>query len=367
MTRRDRLEKILYHLGKGIWKQIPVIGPIVEEVVYEANRDLLLKALEEGSIELSDQDLMKLEELTQGFEDRLSHTLANEFCDLHSRLQEMEDRIRAPKLLATFRVCKSQFASMGLALSNYYGASIALRLKLLAYTQKNPDYQSYFNEPLPRELMNEAQETANRMRDLSAVVSAIQTDDFSSSCWRRSVSATTGAVADLVHELIKHGYVDSEINFDMRDLATLSTAINMAANRRESGNFSDVLMAVAVTNVSSQAGFGYDHASLRDLIYAGNSILHIWDESKSQTGTSLVASIGTAVLLDLFDFIPDRDIVLEELAERYPSELRLLDEGSLNLSRESFISSSLAFAVAELRLRPSLLLLQVPGKRGEKS
>ncbi|MFC1763618.1 hypothetical protein ACFL6U_16260 [Planctomycetota bacterium] len=34
MSDRDRLSKFLYHLGKGLWKSVPILGPIVEEVFY---------------------------------------------------------------------------------------------------------------------------------------------------------------------------------------------------------------------------------------------------------------------------------------------------------------------------------------------
>lgn len=39
---QGRACKILYHLGKGLWKSIPVLGPLVEELVYEQFRDKFL-------------------------------------------------------------------------------------------------------------------------------------------------------------------------------------------------------------------------------------------------------------------------------------------------------------------------------------
>ncbi len=35
MGERDRVREFLFHLGKGLWKSVPVLGPIVEEVLYE--------------------------------------------------------------------------------------------------------------------------------------------------------------------------------------------------------------------------------------------------------------------------------------------------------------------------------------------
>lgn len=46
MNRKEKINKILFHLGKGIWKGLPVIGPIMEEVIYEANKEFLLGEIE---------------------------------------------------------------------------------------------------------------------------------------------------------------------------------------------------------------------------------------------------------------------------------------------------------------------------------
>ncbi len=42
-NQEERFLRMLFHLGKGLWKSIPVLGPIIEEVFYEQFRDELLK------------------------------------------------------------------------------------------------------------------------------------------------------------------------------------------------------------------------------------------------------------------------------------------------------------------------------------
>ena len=52
----SKVSSFLFHLGKGLWKSVPVLGPIVEEVVYEQFKDKL-----EGRVsQLSDEDLDRL-------------------------------------------------------------------------------------------------------------------------------------------------------------------------------------------------------------------------------------------------------------------------------------------------------------------
>ena len=47
MLEKGRLVKFLYHLGKGLWKSVPVLGGIVDEVVYEQFRNKLTQRVEE--------------------------------------------------------------------------------------------------------------------------------------------------------------------------------------------------------------------------------------------------------------------------------------------------------------------------------
>lgn len=47
MASKRRLVKFLYHLGKGLWKSVPVLGGIVDEVLYEQFRSELAQRVEE--------------------------------------------------------------------------------------------------------------------------------------------------------------------------------------------------------------------------------------------------------------------------------------------------------------------------------
>lgn len=51
MSERDRLSDFLYHLGKGLWKSVPILGPIVEEIFYEQFRDELKERISKLSKE----------------------------------------------------------------------------------------------------------------------------------------------------------------------------------------------------------------------------------------------------------------------------------------------------------------------------
>ena len=59
------LAKFLFHLGKGLWKSVPLLGPLVDEVVYAQYESKLLQEIEglsEGDIKRIADALPKLDE-----------------------------------------------------------------------------------------------------------------------------------------------------------------------------------------------------------------------------------------------------------------------------------------------------------------
>ncbi|MFT5327380.1 MAG: hypothetical protein ACI8P0_005269 [Planctomycetaceae bacterium] len=80
----DKTSTVLYHLLKGLWKGIPVIGPIVEEVVFEAHKDELTGRLEDAGSGLSEENIETLKQIVnsagaaiedslRGFEGEIGH------------------------------------------------------------------------------------------------------------------------------------------------------------------------------------------------------------------------------------------------------------------------------------------------------
>jgi hypothetical protein len=57
MNREEKISKFIYHFGKATWKMVPVIGPFVEELVYEQFKDKLMPQLKM----LSENDLFEIE------------------------------------------------------------------------------------------------------------------------------------------------------------------------------------------------------------------------------------------------------------------------------------------------------------------
>lgn len=82
MADKDRITSTLYHLGKGIWKSLPVVGPVIEEVFYEQFRDELLNTVDKLTPE-------QLEALQESLPDR------EQVKKLEEKLTNLSDEQRA--------------------------------------------------------------------------------------------------------------------------------------------------------------------------------------------------------------------------------------------------------------------------------
>lgn len=51
MPVQEAVADTLYHLGKGLWKSVPIVGPLIIELVYEQYRDRLLSQVSELDVE----------------------------------------------------------------------------------------------------------------------------------------------------------------------------------------------------------------------------------------------------------------------------------------------------------------------------
>jgi hypothetical protein len=102
---RDRVSTFLFHLGKGIWKSIPVLGPIIEEVVYAQFEDQLkakMVAMPDDEVQslaqaLPTVDFTELEHRINALSDDTKLASLSQFArvlaDLHTNHTEVMDRL----------------------------------------------------------------------------------------------------------------------------------------------------------------------------------------------------------------------------------------------------------------------------------
>lgn len=98
MVSKEYIEKLLFHVGKGIWKGIPVIGPIVEEVVYEAHKDILVEQFQEACSSLSNEDLNAIDDMlnkaSAAIEDALTE-FSGKIAKIDEKIEQAEGNIRS--------------------------------------------------------------------------------------------------------------------------------------------------------------------------------------------------------------------------------------------------------------------------------
>jgi hypothetical protein len=266
------------------------------------------------------------------------------------------------------REMESVFADLGLGLSAYYAAAVSLRLDLLDYTTKHPDVGSYVDRPLTPELSRDAQEVIAKLASIRAALAGIQRHRLSANCWERSArSSQGGALGQVRQSLIEHGFTNQEATIDIADLSNLQQFMAMAERHLGQLTFGGPLEAVLATNSADIPGVGkaYDNAALRTLVFAGNLIFAFVTQSKTEAGRGLVASWGSAMLLDLYSSIPDTDVVRAEFADRYKPAAKAVATMSMTFNARRTISSDFEIAAKELRKKTGLLFLELPKKAAD--
>lgn len=354
--RKQRLQKILYHVGRGIWKQIPFIGPIVDEVVYSANRDSLISAIEERTAGLTDEELARLEDNLSKIEDRIATALTGLREDIRADLAALERSLQTPALYRTLDATKDALVAVGAALSDYYAAALRLRLALTEVMSADPDVRSHLGQRLPPELLTLANDAASCIDTLGASLAALQRNELAYGAWRGA--ASNGGLHWTRDRLVTHGFEPHEVDISVADIGTLRSLFKIAADRLRQGSFDSLITASLATNLSQRAGQAYDHAALRALMFAGNVLFNLTQPSKRDESVLLVASFGTAIILDVSACIEKFAIPPALVASRFPEQPERVKAEALRIDTAPLLSNEIRFALDTLQQHTALLVLE---------
>lgn len=106
----DKHLKTIFHLCKGMYKAIPVIGPILDEVIFEANKDLIYTNVANQMCSMSNDDVESLIQILLSFNNGISlrhWAFVKEKLDAYA--QEYEDKSnRISKLLDSGDVAEAE-------------------------------------------------------------------------------------------------------------------------------------------------------------------------------------------------------------------------------------------------------------------
>ncbi|HEX4665173.1 MAG TPA: hypothetical protein VH207_01130, partial [Chthoniobacterales bacterium] len=88
------------------------------------------------------------------------------------------------------------FSDLGLALTDYYSACVALRLHMLDYTTHRPNVSEYATEELPTSLKQDVAVVAKALDAIRNSLLAINRHDFARKCWQKSNRALHNSFLD---------------------------------------------------------------------------------------------------------------------------------------------------------------------------
>lgn len=86
-------KKLLFHFGKAIWNSVPVVGPFVSEMVYEAHKDDFLESMERATANLSAEEIERLESYLERMERSAVDAISNAKVEIGSNLDEIQAKV----------------------------------------------------------------------------------------------------------------------------------------------------------------------------------------------------------------------------------------------------------------------------------
>jgi hypothetical protein len=260
------------------------------------------------------------------------------------------------------------YADLGFGLSDLYTSSTSLRLHLLSYTEARPNIQQYTEDKIPQDLQADVQEVIVSLDKVRAALVAINQDSLATEAWskaRRVHKAT--ALEGLKASLMLAGFSESESSISGSDIPALAQFLSLASQKLKAFTFAYPLSAVLATNSADieAVGKAYDNASLRSLIFTGNLIFAFVAPAPGKKGETIIASWGSAILLDVYKSIPDAPVLREVVKSKYDRYAKYLDAHQFGLKSDRLVSADLTNAMNELEKRKDLLFLELPDYKTE--
>ena len=198
---------------------------------------------------------------------------------------------------------------------------------------------------------------------LRSALNALQTDNVVQDSWRRSKTARDGALAYTEQQLIAKGFNEKQVAVPITNIPQILDFLSLASRPTHLGGLKigPLIEAVLATNTADTPSVGkpYNNEALRVLVFEGNLLAKLELRPPDQKEILLVP-IGAAILVDMFNSIPDSQTLRDVLSkgnESFSSEIRKMP---LDFDHDRTVSDDFRFAAESLDKRRDVLVLDLP-------
>jgi len=286
-----------------------------------------------------------------------------------AQMRDWETQI-GPVIEKQAETVEQLFSQLGSALSALHTSGIQLRFDLLAFTKGLPDLSQYMRQnPHFLEKKTSAplrEDTLRFLEDLGRLreaLKSVQADPMAQDCWLRSNAANNGALAYLGQQLTDRGFDRGAVSVQISKIPQILQFLSLAPSNSHLGGlkFDPLITAILATNIAETSSVGkpYQNEALRVLVFEGNLIASLNSGTPDQ-GKMVLASIGAAILLDIFNSIPDGQILRDVLTERNNKYSGQIAKMPVRFDRDGTVSNDFKFAAESLSKRLDVLVLDLP-------
>lgn len=155
------------------------------------------------------------------------------------------------------------------------------------------------------------------------------------------------------------GFSEKEANIDISNILNITQFLNVAAQKLSDNKYAPLINTVLTTNSADipSVGLTYDNSSIRSLAFSGNLILGLVEPRHDSI---IVVSWGTAMLIDIYNSIPDSDVIRKIFKVKHPKYTKYIENKKFDIQPERYAGSDFRMAVQELESKTSLLYFKIP-------
>jgi hypothetical protein len=232
--------------------------------------------------------------------------------DQSQREQDQDQREVNDFLARHLDAAIETFIEVLIAMSQLFVRAIALDQRLeeeIKSSQSVPNGQT----PMSPQVRAAASHMLEALASLRTSLLRVQRHWLAGQCFRTMLPKADSSLVTLAKQLQAHGFPPLETEISHTDITSLAQFIMTAEDRLATEDYTPFMMARGAAALADA-----NDLSLHYTVFAGDLILFRADRSPNDPSKTVVASLGAAMLFDIYRSIPGEAELREQISLAYP-------------------------------------------------
>jgi hypothetical protein len=244
------------------------------------------------------------------------------------------------------------FVGVLVAMAELFVEAVQLDARLREEITSNQVAAAKVGSPMSPEVRAAAKGLLVALANLRMNLQRVQRHTLAAQCFRAMLPKPDSSLVVLAGQLQAHGFSALESEISHTDITSLAQFIMSAEDRLATDEYTPYIsasLAAAKANAND--------ASLRIIVFAGDLVYALTGPSRTDVSKFVVASLGAAMLFDIYRSVPDEAELRRQVSLAYPELRTDVDRMPVSFRPADIAGENLDRAVAAIRARPETLFV----------